>query len=178
MLEFELYEREEEDLSYYSCSCKKAFLEIRKRKRGRRAQVQEEGEGSARRLKLRHWFQVHCQAISWSLLALSSKCSHNQASKSYLNSRLSMLDSARANNEEVYGCLSMLEWRWCYKYEWHIFDLSSLFLSTTLHVWFEGFLSISRLKSLHESCSAMSLEDFDTNLTFIGAIKCEIELFW
>ena len=52
--------------------------------------------------------------------------------------------------------------------------LSRICMNSTLHEIFEDSKCISRLKSLHESCSAMSLENFGTNLTFIGVIKREI----
>ena len=47
-------------------------------------------------------------------------------------------------------------------------------MNSNFHEIFEDDKCISRLKSLHESCSAMSLENFDTNLTFIGSIKREL----
>ena len=54
-------------------------------------------------------------------------------------------------------------------------DLSSLVLTSTLHVLFELFLSLSRLNSLHESCSALSLENFGTDRTLIGAMTRDLE---
>ena len=50
-------------------------------------------------------------------------------------------------------------------------------MNSDLHDHFEEFLSISRLNSLHENCSTMSLENFGTNLALIGAIKRELEPF-
>ena len=53
-------------------------------------------------------------------------------------------------------------------------DPKILLLSTNLHVQNKAFLSISRLRSLNESYSALCLEDSETNHTLIANLKREI----
>ena len=55
--------------------------------------------------------------------------------------------------------------------------LSRISVNSTLYEIFEVLKSISRLNSLNESCSSLSLENFGTNLTFIAIKKRELELF-
>ena len=84
---------------------------------------------------------------------------------------------ARARNEEIHGSLSMIVWTWGYECRYCMFELKLLLLSTFLHVQNEAFLCISRLRSLNESCSARSLENYGTNHTLIAILKREIWSF-
>ena len=47
-------------------------------------------------------------------------------------------------------------------------------LNSNLHKNFEELVIISRLKTLHESCSTMSLVNFGASFSLIGQIELEI----
>ena len=46
--------------------------------------------------------------------------------------------------------------------------LSQISLNSKLHAYFEDFVCISRPKSLHESCSTISMVNFGTSFSLIG----------
>ena len=55
-----------------------------------------------------------------------------------------------------------------------MFELKMRFLSIMFDENIEVLKFIFRQNSLHENCSALSLEDSETNLTLIGPLKREI----